>query len=218
VVLPALNPQEQIQAFRDALGRIGFSIAAQDALNWNGFNGMYNLMVYSKEQIKRVYTVIREDPTTPVPISMEQEQLLTAMQHCVKTHIRTGRDIDSRLFTRDMAIIEAIKMVNITEEQISKKESDVKLPDKFKMTSKWGVFSETVDTYLNRLRSQGHIPLNYVIHTIEDPVPGTFYETEQEMLIATTPLVGDQFNLDNEYVYKTADTRRTRLGLHYKQH
>jgi hypothetical protein len=39
-VLPALNSQEQIQAFRDALGRIGFSIAAQDALNQNGFNGM----------------------------------------------------------------------------------------------------------------------------------------------------------------------------------
>ena len=200
-VLPALNPQEQIQAFRDALGRIGFSIAAQDALNRNGFNGMYNLMIYSKEQIKRVCTVIREDTVTPVPISMEQEQLLTAMRHWVKTRVRTGRDIDSRLFTRDIAITEAIKMVNIAEEQISEKESDVKLPDKFKITSKWVVFSETVDTYLNRLRGQGRIPLNYVIRTIEDPVPGTLYETEQEMLIATAPLLGDQFDLDNERVY-----------------
>jgi hypothetical protein len=40
---------------------------------------MYNLMIYSKDQIKQVCTVIRDNLTTPIPISMEQEQLLTAM-------------------------------------------------------------------------------------------------------------------------------------------
>jgi hypothetical protein len=132
---------------------------------------------------------------------MEQEQLLTAMRHWVKTRVRTNRDIHPDLFTRDVAIAEAIKMVNIAEEAQGEKESDVKLPDKFKITSKWIVFSEAVDTYLNRLRGQGRIPLNYVTRSIENPEPGTIYQTEQEMMIATTPLTGDQYDLDNERVY-----------------
>jgi hypothetical protein len=70
-------------------------------------------------------------------------------------------------------------MVNVTEEVISERESDVKMPEKFKLTSKWIVFSETVDTYLNRLLGQGGIPLNYVIRTIDIPVPGTQYECEK---------------------------------------
>jgi hypothetical protein len=197
----AVNPQEQLAAFREALGRIGFSPLAQDALNHNGFNAMYNLMIYSKDQIKRVCTVIREDTLNPVPISMEQEQLLTAMRNWVKTRVRTNRDINPALFTRDVAIAEAIKMVNIAEEVQSEKESDVKMPEKFKITSKWIIFSESVDTYLNRLRGQGRIPLNYVIRSVETPIPGTQYETEQEMLIATAPLTGHQFDIDNERVY-----------------
>jgi hypothetical protein len=84
---------------------------------------------------------------------------------------------------------------------ISKKESDVKLPEKFKLTSKWIIFLEALDTYLNRLKGQGRIPLSYVICTLALPEPGTTFETEQEMVIAMAPLLGDQFNLGNEHVY-----------------
>jgi hypothetical protein len=197
----AQNPHDQLAAFCEALGRIGFSVPAQDALNRNRFNMMYNLMIYSKEQIKRVCTIIREDAANPIPISMEQEQLLTAIRHWVKTRVRVNRNINPDLFTREVAINEAIKMVNAAEEIISEKESDVKLPEKFKITTKWIVFSETIDTYLNRLRGQGRIPLNYVIRSVKILVPGTIYQTEQEMLIATAPLAGNQFDLDNECVY-----------------
>lgn len=170
-------------------------------LNRNGFNGMYNLMIYSKDQIKQVCTAIRDNLTTPIPISMEQEQLLTAMWHWVKTKVHKNHDIDPRLFTREIAIAEAIKMVNYAEEPTVEKESDVKMPEKFKISSKWIVFSETVDTCLNRWRGQGRIPLNYIIRNVEAPTPGTQYQTEQEMLIATAPLNGDQYDLDNERVY-----------------
>lgn len=124
-----INPQEHLAAFQEALGCIGFSVPAQDALNHNGFNGMYNLMIYLKDQIKRVCTVIREDTLNPIPISMEQEQLLTVMRHWVKTRVCTNRDISPILSTRDVAIAEAIKMVNIAEEVQAEKESDVKLPE-----------------------------------------------------------------------------------------
>jgi hypothetical protein len=39
------------------------------------------------------------------------------------------------------------------------------------------------------------------MRSIENPEPGTIYQTEQEMMIATTPLAGDQYDLDNERVY-----------------
>ena len=193
--------QAQLLSFRAALARIGFSPAQQDALNEHGFTNMYNMLIYSKDQIKRVCMVIRERTVNPLNITMEQEQLLTAMRHWVKTRARTNRDIDPALFTREVAVSEAIKMVNIAEQPESEKESDVKMPDKFKLTSKWIVFSEAVDTYLNRLKGQGRVPLNYVIRTVETPVVGTVYNTEQELIVATTPLVGDQYDLDNERVY-----------------
>ncbi len=144
MAFPVLNPQEQLAAFREALGRIGFSVPAQDALNQHGFNAMYNLMIYSKEQIQGVCKVIQENIVNPIPISMEQEQLMTVMRHWVKSRVRMKHDIDPRLFTRDTAISEAIKMVNITEESGVENESDIKMPEKFKISMKWIVFFETI--------------------------------------------------------------------------
>jgi hypothetical protein len=122
---PALAAAKQLVLFNEALGCIGFDPDAQDALNQHGFNSMYNLLIYSKEQIKRVYTVLRERPANPLNKSLEQEQFLTAMRVWVKTRIRTNRTIDPQLFTRDIAVSKAIKMVNQAEEATTDKESDL---------------------------------------------------------------------------------------------
>jgi len=98
----------QLASYRLALGRIGFNQAAQDALNQHGFNSMYNMLIYSKDQIKRVCTVLRERPVAPLDISLEQEQFLTAMRNWVKTRVRTNRPIDPDLFTREVAVAEAM--------------------------------------------------------------------------------------------------------------
>lgn len=200
-VYPALATAQQLVLFREALGHTGCDPDAQDALNRHGFNSMFNLLIYSKEQIKRLCTVLREHPVNPLNISLEQEQFLTAMRFWVKTHVCTNRTIDPQLITCDVAVSEAIKMVNQAEEATTEKESDIKLPEKFKLTTKWIVFEESVDTYLNRLKGQGRVPLNYVIRTIEDPKPGAVFTTEQELMIATAPLEGDQFDIDNERVF-----------------
>ncbi len=195
-----VDPQAQIAAYREALGRIGFNIPAQLALSQNGFNSMYNMLIYSRDQIRRVCKVLRERQMDPIPISMEHEQLLTAMWHWVKTRTRTNQSIEPHLFTREVAIAEAIKMVNI-EADTKETDTEMKLPEKFKLTTKWTVFSESVDTYLNRLKGQGRIPLNYVIRYQAEPDPDAVYVTEQEFLVATTPLEGEMYDLDNERVY-----------------
>jgi hypothetical protein len=194
------DPQVLLAAYNQALGRIGFDAAAQVALNQNGFGSMYNMLIYSRDHIKRMCKVLRERQLNPISINMEQEQLLTAMWHWVKARVRTNQDIDPHLFTREIAVTEAIKMVN-TEDEAQETDSEMKLPDKFKVTSKWTVFSESVDTYLNRLKGQGRIPLNYVIRLQAEPDVGTVYATEQEFLVSTTPLEGDLYDLDNERVY-----------------
>jgi hypothetical protein len=77
----------QLVAYRAALARIGFNTEAQDALNQHGFNGMHNMLIYSKDQIKRVCTVLRKRVINPIDISLEQEQFLTAMRNWVKTRV-----------------------------------------------------------------------------------------------------------------------------------
>jgi hypothetical protein len=47
------------------------------------------------------------------------------------------------------------------------------------------------------------VPLNYVICTIKVPEPGAVFATEQELMIITAPLVGDQFDINNERVFGT---------------
>jgi hypothetical protein len=162
---------------------------------------MYNLFIYSNEQIKTVCKVLRERAVDLLNVSLEQEQFLTAMRNWVKTRVRTNRPIDTDLFTRDVAIAEAIKMVNQAEKTVLEKDTDIKAPEKFKFASKWIIFSESVDTYLNRLKGQGRVPLNYVLRTLEEPEEKTVFATEQELMIATAPLEGDQYDIDNERVF-----------------
>jgi hypothetical protein len=195
------DPIAQLASFRAALGRIGFNQVAQDALNQHGFNGMYSLLIYSKEQIKTVCKVLRERTVDPLNVSLEQEQFPTAMRNWVKTRVRTNCPIDADLFTRDVAIAEAIKMVNQAEETVLEKDTDIKAPEKLKFASKWIIFSESMDTYLDRLKGQGRVPLNYVLCTLEEPEENTVFATEQELMIATAPLEGDQYDIDNERVF-----------------
>ncbi len=84
-------------------------------------------------------------------------------------------------------------MVNI-EEESKATDAELKMPEKFKLNSKWTYFAEAVDTYLNRLKGHGRIPLNYVIRNVKIPEDGAQFATEQEFAVATTPLEGDQFD------------------------
>ncbi len=57
-------------AFQAALGRIGFSAAAQAAVVSQGFVNVALLGLMTADQVKQVCKLIREDPVNPVPINM----------------------------------------------------------------------------------------------------------------------------------------------------
>jgi hypothetical protein len=80
----------ELAAFRVTLGCIGFSIAGQEALVAQGFTGMNRLLMFQKDQIKRVCKLLREREQDPINVNMTQEQLLEAMHNWIKTRTHCG--------------------------------------------------------------------------------------------------------------------------------
>jgi hypothetical protein len=162
---------------------------------------MQDLLMFQKEQIARMCKTIRERDVNPIEINMCQEQMLETMRYWVQHRVHANLPVIPNLFTLEVATQEAINMV-VSLEETKEKEPDVKMPDKFTLTSKWITFSEAFSTYLNRLKgTTSKIPLNYVIRDNEIPNPNAVYMTISETLIQNAGLVGPQFDRDNERVY-----------------
>jgi hypothetical protein len=126
-------------AFRSALARIGFQPPLQDAIVAQGITSLVDLLMFQKDQIKRLCKVIRERAVDPLEINMRQKQLLETMRFWAQARVRANLPLNAALFTLALAQTEAMKMVSALEET-AEKEPDVKMPDKFKLTSKWIVF------------------------------------------------------------------------------
>ena len=75
-------------AFRGALGRIGFSVQAQNAVtdpNLGGITDIVQLARLGHEQIKRVCKVLRDED---IPVSVLAEQMFDVMRYWVKKRVR----------------------------------------------------------------------------------------------------------------------------------
>jgi hypothetical protein len=149
----------------------------------------HDLLMFQKDQIKRICKIIREHPQNPIELNIRHEQMLETIRFWMQSRIRANLPVNPALFTLVLAREEAIKMVNALEEA-TEKDPEVKLPDKFKITSKWIIFSEAVNTYLNRIKGVARIPLNYIIRDNEIPIIGAVYTTENDMLIHNAALHG----------------------------
>lgn len=194
--------QANLTAFHEALGRIGFSQAAQNAISNQGFSNVALLGLITSDQVKQVCKLIREDPVTPVPINMLQQQMLLAFRFWVVNRQRLGLPVDAEDFTAITAFEQSQLMVRLQEDEaVADKESIAKLPDKFKQPSQWRVFAEMIETYLSQLKGSGRVALNYVIRKNAVPVPGMIFQTDAEQAVAISPLAGEQFNRDNAKVY-----------------
>jgi hypothetical protein len=86
-------------ALQAALGRIGFSAAAQAAVVSQGFVNVALLGLMTADQVKQVCKLIREDPVNPVPINMLQQQMLLAFRFWVVNRQRLGLAVNADEFT-----------------------------------------------------------------------------------------------------------------------
>ena len=85
-------------AFRAALGRIGFTIPAQNAISMEqGLTTIDSLALPGKNEVKHVCKIAHEEPN-PIPVPFMQGQLLDVMRYWVKTRIRLGRPTTAMYF------------------------------------------------------------------------------------------------------------------------
>lgn len=195
-----MNMLVETTAFRAALGRIGFSEQAQEAVVRQGFSSIDDLNVLGKEDIKRVCKIIR-DNDADISIPFMQQQLLESMRYWVKTRKRRGLHTHAVLFTRAVADDYAQLMLVDMEDVDDKAEGTKLMPDKFKYGSKWNTFKEAVDTYLSQVKGGGRVPINYVIREHDVPPIDAMYSNDIEQLISTVPLRGEHYKRDNDKVY-----------------
>ena len=191
-------------AFRAALGRIGFSVAAQDAVtdpSLGGINEITLLARLQKEQVKRICKVLRDND---IPISILAEQMFEVMHYWVKQRLRLQQPVTAALFTEDVAEDAARKYNTAQEEQTVRaaEREGVKLPEKFKASTVFKIYDEVMDTYLNAQIGTANVPLNYVIRKNDEAEPDDVYANESEEAVALAPLEGDAFDRDNRRVYQ----------------
>jgi hypothetical protein len=130
------------------------------------------------------------------------EQNLEAMRYWVKQRQRLGQPVTAALYTEEVAEEAATRFAIAQDEATKVADKDsLKLPDKFKHGTDFKIYDEVLDTYLNQLTGTTGVPLNYVIRKQEEPDEDAEYENESEEAVASAPLQGNAFDIDNRRVY-----------------
>jgi len=83
------------------------------------------------------------------------------------THL--GLPVDANMFT--LAVAEGFGLKMLAELADKDVDIDVKAREKFMIGSKWTVFKEGFETYLDSQKGHGTIPLSYVIHILDGVNP-----------------------------------------------
>ncbi len=77
----------------------------------------------------------------------------------------------------------------------------IKTPKPFKKDTKWRPWKESFMTYLYSKSGQASIPLAYIIHEYDVPLPNVIYPTIHDEMVACAVLQGPEFNLNNGIVF-----------------
>jgi hypothetical protein len=84
------------------------------------------------------------------------------------------------------------------EKEVTKNTADlIKVQETFKKDTKWHLWKESIQTYLNALLGQAQIPLAYIIHDNDEPTLGLEYTAVHEELVQGVVLLGAEFNANN---------------------
>ena len=172
----------------------------QESIVDQGIEDVMSLMILQTDHIKRACKVIHDASTDmdPVEIAIMQEQYLEAFPFWAKIRVRLGQPIHATLFTCVIARSEASKLIMALEDNvISDKDAGAKPPNKYTGQTKWNVFKEAMDTYVNQLPGSGQATLNYIICELDEPDDDEDYANDVEEAIAIAPLTGDAFEHDN---------------------
>ena len=85
--------------------------------------------------------------------------------------------------------------------EANEEEVVVKPTTEFKTGTKWKAFKEGSIAYFNGIKGNHNIPLTYVIHDNNVPLPNQVFQSEHQRLVEITPLNGPAFEEDNGKVF-----------------
>jgi hypothetical protein len=211
-----------MEAFKNALGRIGFSEPTQEAFVLEGFDSIGSLNFATKESLKTICKNVREGGKPPAlranataaqiaardlakaqQLNAMQEIKLQAMHHWVTTLSRQNAPIDADSFDNEVAMEFASVLRMVAEKSTDKDDSLLTKPEKFGTASKWIPFDKILSNYLgSRTGKNAGAPLEYIVREHGPPAAeGTEFTTEHERLVLTTPHTGAAYNEDNGNVW-----------------
>jgi hypothetical protein len=188
--------QQGIDAFHQALVRMGFTNLAANEIVDQGLEDALALLLLTENDIKQMCKIVRDGG---VVIPFMAQQRLQTFRFWAHKRSRLGVVIDADMFT--LAVADVYGQMMIAEGAEKDTGVEVKTPDKFIAGSKWAVFKEGFETYLNSQHGRGNIPLSYVIRALDNFDPNEMFETDHEHIIKSVPLSGPDFVDDNGVVY-----------------
>jgi len=206
--MAANNPAN---AFRNALGRIGFNVATRNAINENGFETILDLATVQEQDLDRLpkhlesWRIPDAAANQQVRIPFVSLKKLKAMrywvlaQRCVGIEEPRAQDFTPEVMEETLARMQADKDYKAATE-----DTEIQKPEKLTDLLKWTKFWELLSTYLGRVKGAALIPLSYLVREHEEVTPAiqnADYGSVQERLIATTALSGPHFELDNRMLY-----------------
>ena len=168
-------------AFKDALGRIGFSHAAQDEIVDQGVTTMAQMLHSTNASIATLCKIACKDEY--VEISFTEEQRLHALHTWVANHTRCGLPVTAALFTLEIADEMLMQLTFQSELAAVKDPTKLAMPDKFLKPPLWLIWKEAVFTYLQQLLSSNHIlPLSYIARYKDRPDPTDKFQDEKDRM------------------------------------
>jgi hypothetical protein len=204
MTMAANNPAN---AFRNALGRIGFNVATRNAINENGFETILDLATVQEEDLDRLpkhleaWRIPEAGANQQVRIPFVSLKKLKAMRYWVLAQRCIGvEEPRAQDFTEDVMEETIARMKADKDYKAATEDTEIRKPE----MTKWTKFWELLSTYLGRVKGAALIPLSYLVREHEEVTPAiqnADYGSVQERLIATTALSGPHFELDNRTLY-----------------
>ena len=200
-----------VHAFTQALIRCGFNQDTANAIWAEGFDDLEVLAQVSDEDVDAMIKNVRETRRAQGPavqgdvsFTFMAVRRLKALQHWAKERIRTGRPLQPGLFIGAEMNNAVTQLARESMRESVYEDEDVDKPCELTDLNKWEVFWERFESYMSRLRGAAKCPYTYIFREEAEVTPAmhaAVYQDHDAMLVATTILQGDWFNIDNQRVY-----------------
>jgi hypothetical protein len=200
-----------VNAFNQALTRIGFNVDTTEAIIDEGFDTLETLATVDEKDIDAMIKNVREthrelggDAEGNVTFPFLAIKRLKAMRFWATELVRTGRQLNAGLFHGGEITLAINRYSTDAMRSEIEKDEDPDKPGELSDLAKWEVFLEHWCTYISRLRGAAKCPLTYIFRDKAVPDPDDFvayYESHDDYLVAVTVLGGAWYDLDNRRVY-----------------